>query len=730
MKYLLSFVVLGGILFSFTTSVSFASNPTCPGVPATLTWSSTNSATCTFASNSSDPACSFGASAGGSQSVTANSNCTVNYTCTSVNGNASAAPTLNVVNGPGCCGTGSQVGLTVWNGSTCVAAPTGSWTPSSCPSSCGYAGEWQTCTGGNGMCSGSASYCPPTGSCFACTGTAPTGGSFTSTPASTGNYPWTYAASGECTWRCNAGTSQVSNTCVAPSGTISASPTTCLMAEGASSCSTALTWNTNNPIGMSEITRPVSAHVFWGNTGTASTTSVVAAGYTFYLINNSQTLATAPVAARCVDGRYWNTSSCAPCQNGGCSGTGGSVSTPIGGLTCNNGANNPPFCDQCPANLYWDGSGCSACLNGGCTGLPGGSTTTPIGGLTCTNGRTPPSCALTPIVSLTLDGSTDLFLSNYPANNATIAWNGNLGPAPTSCAIPSGNWSNIAATAAPYTGSGNTDPLPAGVTNFSYECTNAAGATLVTARATVCQLATPVLTTAGGACQGLPVAGLSFVSGNYTPSATIRLSCSNSAVYRLKRDGTTVSSGAAVGAPFILNQNITIQGDYTLECDYTSIDGHTFTAISAATLKYKTAPTDPVVSITATPISISKSSASVISWVVMFPNSIQSPVRVPGCQLRATPVCTGTCTADQLTASTTVNTLLSTGETDSNDPAGKRLISSAVNEVAFPGPGSWKAQGKKTIVLEKSMNFKLDCGGSGTQSSSTVRVIVTSTNEG
>lgn len=718
-------------MFSFTTSVSFASNPTCPGVPATLTWSSTNSGSCTFGGNviSGDPGCNYVASPGGSTSVTANTSCTVNYICTSVNGNASSQATLNVVNGPGCCGTGSQVGLTVWNGSTCVAAPTGSWTPSSCPSSCGYAGEWQTCTGGNGMCSGSASYCPPTGSCFACTGTAPTGGSFTSTPASTGNYPWTYAASGECTWRCNAGTSKVGNTCVAPTGTISASPNPCLIAEGASSCNTGLTWNTNNPIGMSEITRPVSTHVFWGDTGTASSTSVVAAGYTFYLSNNSATLATVAVIPRCVDTNYWNGSACAPCMHGGCSGTGGSVSTPIGGLTCNNGANNPPFCDQCPANLYWDGSGCSACLNGGCTGLPGGSTTTPIGGLTCTNGRTPPSCALTPIVSLTLDGSTNLYLSNYPTNNATIAWDGNLGPAPTSCTIPSGNWSNAAAVASPFMGSGNTDPLPAGVTNFSYECSNAAGPALVTARATVCPISTPVLINAGGSCQGLPVAGLTL-TGNYTAAGVLHLTCSNSLTYSLTKDGSPFRSGAATGPIANVNVGAGDTGTFVLNCEYTSFDGHLFSDSNDSTIKYRDAPTEPIVSITATPISISKSSASVISWVVMFPNSIQSPVRVPGCQLRATPVCTGTCTADQLAASTTVNTLLSTGETDSNDPAGKRLISSAVNEVAFPGPGSWKAQGKKTIVLEKSMNFKLDCGGSGTQSSSTVRVIVTSTNEG
>ena len=117
----------------------------------------------------------------------------------------------------------------------------------------------------------------------------------------------------------------------------------------------------------------------------------------------------------------------------------------------------------------------------------------------------------------------------------------------------------------------------------------------------------------------------------------------------------------------------------------------------------------------------------------MFPNSVQDPPKPNACVLTAAPVCTGACTPAQITASTTVNAILRDGFTDNNDPKTSRKINpDAVNEV-FPKPrtvDNWQATGRKTINLEKSMDFYLRCGGPGTQSSSTVRVIVTSSNEG
>lgn len=395
---------------------------------------------------------------------------------------------------------------------------------------------------------------------------------------------------------------------------------------------------------------------------------------------------------------------------------------------CTNGAINHPVCNQCPANLAWDGASCVPCSNGGCTG-GGGSEADPNGSLVCNNGSEDvPMCTPKPNQTIKVDGVTNLAVSNY-GYRANLDWEAgtnHLSYPYSSCAV-SGSWGG---TFPPYTGNGLTDFLTVGGTfAYNYTCANIGGSTVATARITVCESDTPVLSV-GGDCLGGPVAGLSFVTGNYTPSATVRISCTNSDSYVLKRGSVIEDSGSINATVFAQNKNISTQGDYELFCSYTSKDGHTFTDTSDLPLKYRTKPPEPIVSITASPISLTKGSASIVSWTVMFPNSVQQPVRNPACSLRAAPVCTGTCTPEQISASTTVNAILKTKKTDQNDPSGSRLITTAVNTLVFPGSDDWRARGKKTINLDKSMDFILNCGGPGTQSSSTVRVIVTSTNEG
>lgn len=98
-----------------------------------------------------------------------------------------------------------------------------------------------------------------------------------------------------------------------------------------------------------------------------------------------------PTCNQCPAGFAWNTSTsaCVPCDNGGCTGPGGNPTNPIGSLVCKNGANNPWQCNQCPANLAWKPSSpfpiCAPCSNGGCTGTIGGSISSPVGNLVCNN---------------------------------------------------------------------------------------------------------------------------------------------------------------------------------------------------------------------------------------------------------------------------------------------------------------------------------------------------------
>ena len=594
----------------------------------------------------------------------------------------------------------NNAGVGTWqpSGAVCTA-PTGTWTAPTCPSACGLGASNPpyTCVGGNGLCSTNSPAtlsCGATAACPSCTGTAPTGGNFTSIPATTGTYPWTYAPSGECTWSCNAGTTKVGTTCVPPTGTISASPNPCLIAEGATTCNTDLSWSTVNPTGISNVTKTGGSVVFNGNnSGTPQTTSVsgLVSSMTFFL-NHIVTLDTVTVPVRCANG------------------------------------------------LYWSGAalGCTACGQTGCTGT-GGDSSNPGGGLVCRNSFTVPLCLDAPTVSVTLNNSTNLFISHYAGNNPRIRWNGASGAAPASCST-SGNWTNASAVGSPYNSSAlnvSVGPLAAGsVSTYTYSCTNGGGATLASANVDVCPLATPVLTDAIGSCQGLSVVGLSL-TGNYTAAGVLRLTCTNSDRYTLRKNGSPVTghNNVAIGSGVFVttvNRGASDAGTYELECFSTSFDGHPFSDVNDSVITYSATAPNPIVTLIAAPASIARSSATVLTWTVMYPNSVQVPVRTPACKLSATPVCTGTCTAAQDNASTTVNTILRTAMTDSNDSNGSRPINpDAVNQLPpVRAVGDWRARGKKTIVLEKSMDFKLDCGSPGTKASSTVRVIVTSTNEG
>ena len=594
-----------------------------------------------------------------------------------------------------------------------IDCPVGTWVAPTCPTACGQPASSLPYTCSGGTCSGARPAnvsCPATAACVPnvnCVGSWTDNGvcSVSGSCGQTGSYGGTYhittpqSGSGTaCPYadgatRTSGGAS--CSTAACPSGTISATPNPCLMGVGQTSCSTGLTWNTFDPIGTSNVTKAGNIVVFTGNSGTNQSTTIAAARLTetYYLNNNAQTLASVSVPIRCDDGLWWNgAAGCAPCGNGGCTGTGGDPSTPFGGLVCKNGVNNVPTC------------------------IP------------------------QPVVSLKLNGVTDIKLSNYPGNNAVIAWDGTLGSAaaqPTSCAIPSNNF-NPAAAFAPYKGSGNTNQLPEGVTLFSYSCTNGGGTSMAEATATVCPLNAPVLHK-DNSCQPAPVAGFGPITGNYTSSAKATITCQNSNYYILTKNNVNIDGSENAipeGTPFYSAiRTLTSEGDYKLECGYHSLDGHTFQAFSANTIKYRSKPPEPVVTLMANPASIGKGSASVLSWIVMFPNSVQSPAR-PACSIFAKPVCTGTCTQAQLEASTTVNQILRDGFTDANDPANgsggpRRISPDAINTLpAGHSADDWRATGRKTFNLEKSMDFKLQCGGVGTQSSSTVRVIVTSSNEG
>jgi hypothetical protein len=77
------------------------------------------------------------------------------------------------------------------------------------------------------------------------------------------------------------------------SGTLSANPTSCIIAKNLSNCSTTLTWSTTNPEGTSAVTSSypqANTTVGSGNSGNKAGVLVPHGGRTFYLYNNSKSL--------------------------------------------------------------------------------------------------------------------------------------------------------------------------------------------------------------------------------------------------------------------------------------------------------------------------------------------------------------------------------------------------------------------------------------------------------
>jgi len=129
----------------------------------------------------------------------------------------------------------------------------------------------------------------------------------------------------EWTWGCagiNGGTSTSATACTESkpvmSGTLVASPPTCVISAGASSCNVDLIWTTTNPEGTSAVTAIGIADVN-GNSGSQSF-SVPHGGRTFYLYNNAKSLVPTSlsplgsgitVIPSCFSDTTWNGTICA-----------------------------------------------------------------------------------------------------------------------------------------------------------------------------------------------------------------------------------------------------------------------------------------------------------------------------------------------------------------------------------------------------------------------------------
>jgi hypothetical protein len=263
--------VLFTILIILFTSQLVSAMDICPGQTVRLIWSTQGTVTSCPTTVASVGACGFTADAGngfrGNEPVTLTSgSCTVNFRCENngVSSNA-GSDSLNVVNQASCCGTGSQVGLTVWNGSSCAApvATAAAGNISASPNPC--------------IIALGAANCSSTVSWTSSNTTKPDvrvdyGTLMSGEANGTVLVPWisyngnifelrdNNAVIDSVTVRgvCASGSVWNGSSCAAPvataaTGNISASPNPCIIVLGASNCSSTVSWTSSikNPFGLS-----------------------------------------------------------------------------------------------------------------------------------------------------------------------------------------------------------------------------------------------------------------------------------------------------------------------------------------------------------------------------------------------------------------------------------------------------------------------------------------------
>lgn len=443
----------------------------------------------------------------------------------------------------------------------------------------------------------------------------------------------------------------------AVTGSFSPVPADCLIVSGSSTCTTTFGWNTSNSTTTVNIQRDGST-IHTGTSGSSKKSSVVYGTNltTLTILTGGAVLDTETVSGSCDASSTWDT------------GTGKCV-----GL-CQNGANNPPACDD-------PGTTMTGILN-----------------------ASPISC---------------LIATGASTCTTHLSWS-TTNPVGTSAVTRDGTPGNL------YTGNDNADQI----TNVPFDIDGAIVYRLYNNALELDATSVNVACAAGGSdrwdttnsmCADPTVVSV-VVNGTYGygGAGSLDIVCANSDTYSVVRDlsgdNELIDSGPYTTAT---NTPLTVSDNYSVFCKHGSVSS------SPTTVRYDTPPPpSSLIFINATPKTMDFQGKSAVNWVIQYPEA--------ACALTAYPVCTGgVCSQAQLDAAAVLNTVISTENTDTDDQGngggGLRSIAEAVNTIA-PGheETDWKALGKKTFTVTKSTDFTIDCGNNNT---ATTRVRITNSNE-
>ncbi len=201
------------------------------------------------------------------------------------------------------------------------------------------------------------------------------------------------------------------------------------------------------------------------------------------------------------------------------------------------------------------------------------------------------------------------------------------------------------------------------------------------------------------------------VVNNNTPSGSLSFSCSNATSYSIVRDGTVLVDHQTYTSAVMYP--VTTEGNYDMICWNGALSAN-------QVLFYSPNSITGSVSLIAAPATAKAGALSTLSWNISNPTTI--------CKITASPVYTAGSGADagrDAAAATLTAQLTNPSQTDINDPYGQRAMLTALRTAA-PGVTT-KALGKKSLLMQYTTDFLLDCG---TSTQRKVRVQVANENEG
>lgn len=200
-----------------------------------------------------------------------------------------------------------------------------------------------------------------------------------------------------------------------------------------------------------------------------------------------------------------------------------------------------------------------------------------------------------------------------------------------------------------------------------------------------------------------------YLDGNNCSDVVLSITCSDSTGYTVKKsDNSTLFSGTYSGNP-VTTGPVQEEDNYIVTCTNGGYQSSPVYRLCANNLFVT-----QVANITANPRSLKKGASTALTWDIENATST--------CRIKATPLypalCNATtCKAPRDQAAQSLTNILATGNTDANDPYWLRngTTRTMISALTEPAHNNTHAKGRKTLPIEYSTTFTLQCGTMSTR---------------